>query len=255
MIPNKYITIFVSVLLAITTIWVGVLTRNSVKTYRYIGQSVEQKHSINISGEGKVIAVPDVAKIQLGLQTEKKTVAEAQKENTAKMNAVIDKLKKDFKIDAKDIQTANYNIYPQYDRNNGKQTFRSYQVTQNVNVKIRNMDKISDILQVVGDAGLNQVGGLTFEVDEPEKIKQQARELAIKNAKEKADALAKIADVKLGKVISFSEYANDSSSRVYNDYAMKSATGMGGAEIAPAPAVEAGSTEIVITANVEYEIY
>jgi hypothetical protein len=241
--------------LAITTIWVAVLTRNSVKQYRYIGLSAEQKHSISISGEGKVVAVPDIAKIQLGLQTEKKIVAEAQKENTEKMNAVIEKLKKDFKIDAKDIQTVNYNIYPQYDWTNNRQTLRAYQVSQSVNLKIRDLTKISDILQAAGDAGLNQVGGLTFEVDEPEKIKQEARELAIKNAKEKADALAKIADVKLGKVISFSEYANDASSRSYDNYSMKAMGVGGGAEIAPVPAVEAGSTEIIVTANVEYEIY
>ena len=255
MIPNKYVTIFVSILLVVATAWVAVLTRNSVKQYRYIGLSAEQKHSINISGQGKVVAVPDVAKIQLGLQTEKPTVAAAQTENTKKMNALIEKLKKDFKIDAKDIQTANYSIYPQYDWTKGRQIFRSYQVSQNVNVKIRNMDKISDIIQAVGDAGLNQVGGLVFEVDEPEKIKQEARGLAIKNAKEKADALAKIADVKLGKVIFFSEYSNDISPRPYDSYTMKSIGIGGGAEMAPVPAVEAGSTEIIVTANVEYEIY
>lgn len=252
MIPNKYITIFVSILLVVATVWVVVLTRNSVKAYRYIGLSAEQKHSINISGQGKVVAAPDIAKIQLGLQTEDKSVAKAQKDNTEKMNAVIEKLKKDFNIEPKDIQTANYNIYPQYDWANNRQVLRGYQVSQSVNVKIRDLTKISDILTAVGQVGLNQVGGLSFEVDEPEKIKQEARELAIKNAKEKADALAKIADVKLGRVISFSEYSNEPGPMPYESYAMKSlGVGGGGA----APAVEAGSTEIIMTVNVEYEIY
>jgi len=253
MTPNKYLTIFASALIILLAVWVGVLTRNSLKTYRYIGQSVEQKHSINITGEGKVVAVPDIAKIQLGLQTEDKSVAKAQKDNTDKMNALIDKLKKDFKIDNKDIQTANYNIYPQYDWTNNRQTLRGYQISQSVNVKIRDLTKISDILNAVGQAGLNQVGGLTFDVDEPENLKQQARELAIKNAREKAESLAKIAGVKLGKVISFSEYADNSGPIPYDSYAMKG-MGVGGAEIA-APTIATGSQEITITANVEYEIY
>jgi len=186
------------------------------------------------------------------LQTEDKSVAKAQKDNTDKMNTVIEKLKKDFNIDGKDIQTANYNIYPQYDWTNNRQILRAYQVSQSVNVKIRDLTKISDILNVVGQAGLNEVSGLTFDVDEPENLKQQARELAIKNAQEKAESLAKIAGVKLGKVISFSEYADNSGPIPYESYALK---GMGVGGGGAAPMVETGSTEITITANVEYEIY
>ena len=252
MIPNKYLTVFASVLIVLLAVWVGVLTRNSVKEYRYIGQSAEQKHSINITGEGKVVAVPDIAKIQLGLQTEDKSVAKAQKDNTEKMNAVIEKLKKDFSIDGKDIQTANYSIYPQYDWTDNRQILRAYQVSQSVNVKIRDLSKISEILNIVGQAGLNQVGGLSFDVDEPENLKQQARELAIKNAKEKAEALAKIAGVNLGRIISFSEYSSDFGPRPYDGYAAKS-IGMGGS--AAAPEIASGSAEITVTANVEYEIY
>ena len=250
--PNKYLTIFAGVLMVLLAVWVGVLTRSSLKTYNFIGQTAEQKHSINITGEGKVVAVPDIAKIQLGLQTEDKSVAKAQKDNTDKMNTVIEKLKKDFNIDGKDIQTANYNIYPQYDWTNNRQILRAYQVSQSVNVKIRDLTKISDILNVVGQAGLNEVSGLTFDVDEPENLKQQAQELAIKNAQEKAESLAKIAGVKLGKVISFSEYADNSGPIPYESYALK---GMGVGGGGAAPMVETGSTEITITANVEYEIY
>ena len=252
MIPNKYLTVFASVLIVLLAVWVGVLTRNSVKEYRYIGQSAEQKHSINITGEGKVVAVPDIAKIQLGLQTEDKSVAKAQKDNTEKMNAVIEKLKKDFSIDGKDIQTANYSIYPQYDWTDNRQILRAYQVSQSVNVKIRDLSKISEILNIVGQAGLNQVGGLSFDVDEPENLKQQARELAIKNAKEKAEALAKIAGVNLGRIISFSEYSDNSGPIPYDSYALKG-VGVGGS--AAAPEIASGSTEITVTANVEYEIY
>lgn len=251
MIPNKIVTIFISVILAVGTFYLGILSWNAVKEHDYIGISAEQRHSIVIIGEGKVVGAPDVAKIQLGYSVEKKTVAEAQKDNTEKMNAFIKRIKDDFKIDAKDIQTTNYNISPMYDWSDGRQKLRGYQVSQNLNVKIRDMEKVSQILEAAGNAGLNQIGGLNFEIDEPEKLRQEARELALKQAKEKAEALAEVAGVKLGKVISFSESANEPYP-IYRGYEMLKADGIGGG--GEAPAVEAGSSEITVTATVEYEI-
>jgi len=107
MIPNKIVTIFIGAFLTLGTIYLALLSWNAYKAHDYIGISPKESYSITITGEGKVTGVPDVAKIQLGYSIEKKTVTEAQKENTAKMNTLIDKLKKDFKIDAKDIKTVN----------------------------------------------------------------------------------------------------------------------------------------------------
>jgi hypothetical protein len=249
---QKILTIFGVIFLALGAVYLAVLTRNSLKTYDYIGISEQQRHSITVTGEGKVTGVPDIAKIQLGYSIEKRTVADAQKDATDKMNGMIDKLKKDFGIDAKDIETANYSIYPQYDWNNGKQTLRGYQISENLNVKVRKLEKVSDILAAAGTLGLNQVGGLSFEIDDPEALKQEARIKAIEAAKAKAEALANVAGVKLGRIISFNESAN-SPMPIY------STLGMGMAEksmdsSAPAPQIEAGSTEIIIDATVEYEI-
>ena len=111
------------------------------------------------------------------------------------------------------------------------------------------MDKVSGIIEAAGTIGLNQVGNLTFAIDNPEALKQQARELAIAQAKEKAESLSKVVGVKLGKIIFFSESSNDNPQPpVYS--LNKVAEGLGGA----APAVEAGSNEIIIIATVEYEI-
>jgi hypothetical protein len=250
MIPNKIVTIFIGVFLTLGTIYLGILSWNAVKEHNYIGVSPKQPHSINIVGEGKVIGVPDIANIQLGYSVEKPTVAAAQKDNSDKMNSMIDKLKKDFKIDAKDIQTANYYISPQYNWNNGKQTLRSYLVSQNLNVKLRQMDKVSSIVEAAGSIGLNQVGNLSFEIDNPEKLKEEARAKALEQAKEKAKSLSALAGVKLGKIISFSESSNGSQPMPI--YAMeKVASDMGGGAT---PTVEAGSNEIIVIATVEYEI-
>jgi len=250
MIPNKIVTIFIGVFLTLGTIYLGILSWNAIKEHGYIGISPKQPHSISIVGEGKVIGVPDIANIQLGYSVEKPTVAAAQKDNSDKMNSMIDKLKKDFKIDAKDIQTANYYISPQYDYNNGKQTLRSYLVSQNLNVKLRQMDKVSSIIEAAGSIGLNQVGNLSFDIDNPEKLKEEARAKALQQAKEKASSLSAVAGVKLGKIISFSESSNGSQPMPL--YAMdKAVSGMGGGGT---PTVEAGSNEIIVIATVEYEI-
>ncbi|OGF24301.1 hypothetical protein A3H09_02715 [Candidatus Falkowbacteria bacterium RIFCSPLOWO2_12_FULL_45_13] len=250
MIPNKIVTIFIGVFLTIGSIYLALLSWNAYKAHDYIGISPKTPHSISIMGEGKIIGLPDVAKIQLGYSVEKKTVAEAQKDNSNKMNAMIDKLKKDFKIDPKDIQTANYYISPQYDWNDGKQTLRGYLVSQNLNVKLRQMDRVSSIIEAAGVIGLNQVGNLSFEIDNPEQLKQAAREKALAQAQEKAKTLAEAVGVKLGKVISFSESSSDNPPQPF--YALeKSAAGLGGGA---GPTVEAGSNEIIIIATVEYEI-
>lgn len=250
MIPNKIVSIFIGVFLTLGSVYLALLSWNAVKAHYYIGVSPKEPHSITLTGEGKVTGVPDIARIQLGYSIEKRTVAEAQKDNTAKMNSLTEKLKKDFKIDAKDIQTANYYISPQYDWNEGRQTLRGYLVSQNLNVKVRQMDKVSGIIEAAGSVGLNQAGNLTFEIDNPEKLRQEAREKALAQAKDKAETLARVVGVKLGKIISFSESANPPGP-IYPTYSSFDKVGLGGGA---APSIEAGSNEIIIMATVEYEI-
>ncbi len=248
---KKILKVFVAVFLTVGTIYLAILSWNAIKAHDYIGVSEEQRHSITVIGEGEVIGVPDIAKIQLGYSVEKKTVAAAQTDNTDKMNAVIKKMKDDFKVDEKDIKTINYSIYAQYDWNKGTQTFRGYEVSQSLEVKLREMEKVSQILDTAGELGLNQIGSLTFEIDDEEALKQEARIKAIEAAKTKAEDLAKVAGVKLGRIISFSESSSQVAPVAYrSSYKLAEDAGTGGA----APEIEAGSSEIKIIATVEYEI-
>lgn len=250
--PPKDFLIFFGVLFCLAlTVFLGVLSWNEIKKHSYIGKSLEFPYTITISGEGKVTVIPDIATVELGAQTEKSTVTVAHKENTEKINKLIDSLKK-LGIEKKDIQTVGYNVYPQYDWVEGKQILRNYVVSQNVRVKIRDLEKIGDVLALVGELNLNQVGGLSFTVDEPEVYRQQARIKALENAKEKAEALAQVAGVKLGKIISFSEESGEVPPSPY--YKGYEALGLGGGGTAPAPTVEAGSQEITVNVTVSYEI-
>jgi hypothetical protein len=239
----------------IMTIWlvvfISVLIWNEIKKHDYIGRESQQTYTITIDGQGKITATPDIAQISLGLQTQMVKVADAQKENTDKMNKIIAELKA-MGIESKDIQTANYSIYPNYEYPNGKQVLKNYIVSQNINVKIRNLEKIGDVVQKAGTLGANQIGGLSFTIDEPEKIKQLAREKALLAAKEKAESLAKIAGVKLGKLVSFTESAYGGPIPNVREYALK--VDANAAAAALAPTVEAGSQDIIVDVMVTYEV-
>lgn len=232
-------------------VWLGFKARNESKMHRFIGVPIE-RNVISISGEGRVVGIPDVATVDLGTNVEKKTVAEAQKENSRVMDQLIADVKA-MGVESKDIQTTSYNVFPNYDWNDGKQTLRSYSVTQNVHVKVRNLDKVGDILGKAGQLGANQIGGISFAVDEPEHLKAEARDEAIMNAKEKAEALARAAGVELVRVVSFNESYGGG---VPMPYYAKEAYGMGGdvATQAAAPSVEAGSSEIIANVTMTYEI-
>ena len=125
-----------------------------------------------------------------------------------------------------------------------------YEVTQSLEVKIRDMAKIGDILQGATDAGANQVGDLQLTVDKQDELKKQAREEAIKKAKARAQELASQLGIKLVRIVNFSEGV---SVPYYYDYALKEAAGMGG-ETAPSPQIETGENKISVTVTITYEI-
>ncbi len=242
------VMVLMALVLLMLAAWLGLKARNVAKEYKFIGVPIE-RHSITVSGEGRVSTMPDIAKIEVGTVIEKATVKAAQDENTRIMNALNAKLDAAGVAKA-DIQTANYSIQPVYDWNDGKQRLRGYQVSQNLRVKVRDLDKVGDILGAAGELGVNQIGGIEFTVDEPEVIKQQARVKALANAKAKAAALAQVVGVELVRVISFNENVQEP---IYNTPYLSKSMAVGGAAPA-APAIEPGSAEFVVNADVTYEI-
>ncbi|HEX9664262.1 MAG TPA: SIMPL domain-containing protein [Patescibacteria group bacterium] len=240
-----------SLLALVLVILAGVNIRNDWKAYDYIGQSPEFKNQISITGQGKVMAIPDIASTVVGIRTENRQVAVAQKENAEKMNQLIKKIKEAGVAD-EDLKTVNYNIFPIYDYLSDRgQVLRGYEVSQNLEVKIRDLEKIGQILAIAAAEGANQVSGLNFTIDDEEVYRQQARELALANAREKAEALAKTVNIKLGKVVSFSETGSappPAPLRAYAEF------GVGGAADVALPEIEAGSQEIVIIATISFEI-
>lgn len=250
---TKYFYIPAILLLLLTSIYVSALTRNSIKEYNYIGISEEKRHTIVIDGEGSVHGTPNIANINLGLQTENESIEAAQKNNTETMNTIISKLKKEINVNKNEIQTTNYSINPRYDWNEGQRTLKGYTVSQNLKIKIKDLTKISKIIGLAGEYNLNQVGGLNFSIENPENLQKEARIKALNNAKEKANALSQTLDVKLGRIIGFSEREQASVYPVMRSLSIsEDAQYKNGSAI---PELEAGSQEIKSHVNVEYEIY
>ena len=217
---------------------------------KIINPEIDQPYAntITFSGEGRVYIKSDLALMNLLVVTQGKTVAEVQKENSKKMNQVIEYLK-DFGIEDKDIKTTNYNIYPQYTYEATKvPQIKGYEINQGLEVKVRDMDKIGEILEGSVEAGVNQVNSLQFSVEEDDKPKAEARNLAIEDAKKKALETANQLGIRLGKLIGFYESYN----QPYPIYERGGYGGVGGG--AEAPSIQVGENEIYISVSLTYKI-
>ncbi|MDP3997486.1 MAG: SIMPL domain-containing protein [bacterium] len=214
-----------------------------------IQQEAAANREITVEGTGEVTTVPDIAQINLGVQTGAQTTASAAISILeTKFNAVVASVKKDG-VKEEDIKATNLSINPVYDYSDGRQQLRGYEASESVQVKIRDLDRIGDIVTKATGEGANQVGGISFTIDDPEDLRLQAQEEAIKNAKSKADELAKALGVHLGQVKTFSASTQvPDQPPIYARAALENDAVGGGVE------VPAGSQDVTATVTVTYEI-
>ena len=216
--------------------------------------SSNQQTGISVSGEGKVTVTPDVANIQLGIQAQASTVADAQSQATKAMNDVMTALTANG-VAQKDIQTQYYNIQQTttWDNNKQEQIVTGYQINNVVSIKVRGVDtdatRAGTVIDAVTLAGgdLTRINSIQFTVDDPTADYDQARDKAMADAKDTATQLAKLAGVTLGKPISISE-SNVSVPQVYPVYAKDAA---GTASSTP---ISTGELDITLDVQVVYSI-
>lgn len=207
-------------------------------------------NTVTFNGEGSVLAKPDVAVIDLSIVTEAATSKAAQDDNSAKSRAVTEFLKKQD-VDEKDIKTTGYNIYPQYHYpRDGKPQISGYQVNQTVQVKVRDLDKTDVVLDGIVAAGANQVNNFQLTIDEPDKLQAEAREKAIKNAKEKADKLKKQLGIDLGRIVNFYESSGGYYPVPMYKESSSAVDGRGGG----GPSIPTGENEISVSVSITYQI-
>ena len=164
-----------------------------------------QQNQIHVAGTATIKAPPDIATVQIGVQTFNEEVEAAVDENNRKSDDIISALRQEG-VAEKDIQTSRFNIYPQRDyKNNRPDRIIGFQVDNTVSATVRDLDSIGKVLQATIEAGANNINGLNFTLDDPTALRDEARAEAIKDARRRADIMAEAAGIQVGKVISITE--------------------------------------------------
>ncbi len=203
--------------------------------------------SMNVSGIGEVSLVPDIASINIGVHTEADEVSDALSQNTDQANAIADVLQT-LGVEEKDVRTSNFNVYPsnRYDPMTGQVTGTYFVVDNTVTVIVRDLSTLGDVLTAVVNAGANNINGISFDVEDRDAAVAQARELAIQNAKEKAQEIADAAGVELGELLSINVYGGNNYITYYD--------AKGGAYAESSVPVSAGTLTITMECSLAYEL-
>ncbi len=213
---------------------------------------VQQSTGIWVTGQGEVMAVPDIAELRLGVEARADTVSEAQSQASEAMNKVMEALK-DNGVAEKDIQTQRFSIYPmtKWIKERDEEVITGYRVTNVVLAKIREVDKAGVIIDAVARAGgdFTRIQGVSFTVDDPTPYYEEARNKAMEDAKNKAKQLADLAGVKLGKPTYISEGTVYWPRGIIEEFAQG-----GGMAPALAPPISPGELKVTVSVQVVYEI-
>ena len=209
--------------------------------------SVKNERSMTVSGTGRVTVVPDIASINIGVRSEAEAVTDALDSNTAQANAISEALQ-ELGVAEEDIQTSNFNVYPsdRYDPMTGQVEGRYFVVENTVNVTVRDLSSLGEVLTAVVEAGANNIYGINFDVEDREAAIAEARQLAIEDAKSKAESIAEEAGVELGEILNIGVYSG-STPTIYYD-------AKGGAYSEAAVPIAAGTLSITMEASLTYSI-
>lgn len=212
-----YMRHLVPLLTVVSIIAVGAYVKETLAQTRVFDQ---QMPMLSIQGMGEVTTTPDLATFSFSVEEDRKTQEEAQTASAEKVNAIVASLKESG-VEEKDIQTSDYSVSPKYKYPDPDPTPKvvrdnigyppqdmiqvGYTASQRVTVKVRAIDKAGALLGSVGEKGATNISSLSLTVDDMEKVKNEARALAIEDAKTKAGERAKQLDVRLGRMVSFYE--------------------------------------------------
>ncbi len=210
------------------------------------------QEGISVSGQGKVTASPDIVNLSLGVSAQSASVADAQSNASQAMDKVMSVLTSNG-IAKKDIQTTSFSIQQvtRYDNDKPQEVVIGYRVSNMVNIKIRALDKIGPIVDAVAAAGgdFTRINGISFGIEDPTKYNADAREKAMNDAKAKADQIAKLAGVTLGKPVLISESSYYPPPMPYAVPAFKDAAASGAAT-----SISPGEMDITLNVQVTYQI-
>jgi hypothetical protein len=257
--PSNIIKL-IKIFLIVVILLIGAKAISEFRSFKFIGEATAPA-TISFDGKGEVTAVPDIATISFSVRNEAKTAKAAQVVVTEKIAKALDLLKAN-NIAEKDIKTTNYSTYPKYEYQQasqpctqnycppGRQVLTGYEVSQNIDVKIRVIDDAGKIVEGLATIGVTDMQGPNFAIDKEDDLKAQARTLAIEDAKAKARELARELHVRLVRIVNFSEGGNNPYPMMYAKADMMAV----GATPERAPELPVGENKIVSNVTITYEI-
>lgn len=253
---NPWVGKLAALFLVMAVVFMAAKAVNAVINFDAI--TTPPSNVITVNGEGKVSAVPDIAQVSFAVSEEAVTASQAQDVAAKKINVALAVLE-DMGVDEKDVKTSSYNISPRYSYQPPCYTYPcpyneaakiiGFTASQTVEIKVRDIDKTGDVLSALADAGVANLYGPNFMIEDKDALQAEAREKAIKEARTQAEQLAKALGVRVTRVVSYNE--NGGYPGPY--YRADMALGMGGAEKA-VPSIPAGENEIMVSVSVTYEV-
>ena len=209
-----------------------------------------QAQGLSVSGEGRASAAPDVAVLGLGVSAKAATVKAANSQAQEALSDLLDSLE-DNGVQEKDIQTSQFSIRPEYDYRNNEQILTGYRVSHMLQVKVRDIDKAGEVIDDAVDAGgdLLQVQSISFTIDDTTALRSEARAEAVADAQTKAEELATLAGVTLGKPTYITESISTPYPQPYYDRG-----GVFAMEEAAVTEISTGELEVVVSVHMTYTI-
>lgn len=235
-------------------------TVNEIKASYFIGRGDQPANTISVDGSGEVVAVSDIATLNINISKEGKTSKEAQDLLNESVTKTLEYLKSK-NIEDKDIKSEYGGLSPKYSYEqpvcytypcpSRDPKIVGYTATQSITVKVRNVDSANDTRTGLAEIGITDISGPTFGIDDEENYKNEARSQAITEARARAEVLAQDLGVKLGKVVSFYENNNGGN---YPMYAKTMEAGSADSATSSAPVLPKGENKITSNVTVIYEI-
>ena len=268
---KRTMAILIAVAAVIATIAAVSLNRSEAAASPEAGPSVGERSApaaygsdgtgIWVSGEGTISVAPDLAMLDFGVETRARSVSEANSQASTAMDAVIEALKARGVKD-EDIQTSRFSIYPRYDYieeekdgiRSSREVLVGYRVRNSATVKLRDLDVVGEVIDEVVTAGGDNVriSDISFTLEDPKPKMAELREMAVADAKAKAEHLAELSGVSVGRLIYISEGASAPSVRGFAERGYDFAYAM---PAAAAPSVSGGEVTLSLSVQTGFAIY
>ncbi len=229
---------------------VFVLTATSCAPETTVTLNDSEQTGIAVTGTGSVTVIPNIGMLNVGVEVTATTVAKARAGAEEAMERIQTSLHKSG-VENRDIATQFFNIFPQYRYRDGEAPkITGFTVNNQVMVKVRDIDRLSETLDDAVDAGGDavRVNSVSFAVDEPEQFLEEAREKAMADARQRAEQLANLAGVTLGDPLSINESGGGGGNVPFPEFARAATARSGATPIQP------GENEIELSVSVLYAI-